>query len=448
MTIRNFLLCDHDAVPLQPNDFLAPNLTNKQAEILELVTERRISVLTGGAGSGKSRCIAALACTFRNVILSAPTGKASRRIIQVCREYIPKVEAFTLHSLLGIAVCNEYITDTKKQGNCNISQNSLLIIDESSMIDVEMMFAIINSAKNYNLSLLFVGDENQLPSVGRGDVFSNLIKWGKEHGSLLELTQIHRQVETNPIYKIGQHICKGIDSEKVLDYIDGDIVQFYTPTSYTDAITMAVELKKKYSRTPFDLQIITPWKKIVSAINSKINSGKVGFRNGDYVICTNNISTIDSDTFRARQRISFPIPQDPWVLKHLYKSNKVFENDGHGNLITDTIQRVFKGVNGSCGILLNDNVMIDDNSDIIYIGTDKCLASAITVHKCQGSEWATTILVLYNVGSQQSRFLNRRLLYTAITRAKRRLIIISEPDVLYSAVISEAPTRFSTIFCH
>ena len=148
--------------------------------------------------------------------------------------------------------------------------------------------------------------------------------------------------------------------------------------------------------------------KIASSINSKINSGKVGFRNGDYVICTNNISTTDFDKFRARQRISFPLPEDPWVLQHLYKSNKVFDKDGNGNLVTDTIQRFTRAVNGCSGILINNEVILDENSEFVYIGVDKCLASAITVHKCQGSEWPTTILVLYNVGSQQSRFLNRR----------------------------------------
>jgi exodeoxyribonuclease V alpha subunit len=312
------------------------------------------------------------------------------------------------------------------------------------MIDLEIMFAIINAAKKYNLSLLFVGDKNQLPPVGRGDIFSNLIKWGNKHGNILELTQIHRQAETNPIYKIGQHICKGVDAERVIEFVDGDTVQLITPSSYTDAITMAVNLKEKYSRTAFDLQIISPWKKIVSAINSKVNSGRVGFKPGDFVICTNNISTADYDKFRARQRISFPIPEDPWVLQHLYKSNKVFDKDEHGNFITDTIQRFTRAVNGSSGIVLNNEVIIDENSEFVYIGNYKCQASAITVHRSQGSEWATTILVLYNVGSQQSSFLNRRLLYTGITRAKRRLIIISEPDVLYSAVRSEAPKRYST----
>ena len=445
MTIRNFLLCDHDAVPLQPNDLLVPTLSNKQAEILELVTQSRVSILTGIPGGGKTRCVAALACAFKNIILAAPTGKAARRIVQVCREYNPKVEAFTLHSLLGIAVCDEYITDTKKQGNGNIQQNSLLIIDESSMIDVEMMFAIINSAKNYNLSLLFVGDENQLPSVGRGDVFSNLIKWGKEHWNLLELTQIHRQVETNPIYKIGQHICKGVDPECVIELVDGDTVQLITPLSYTDAITVAVELKKIYSRTPFDLQIITPWKKMASAINSKINSGKVGFRNGDYVICTNNISTADFDTFRARQRISFTIPEDPWVLQHLYKSTKIINDDGNGNFITDTIQKFEKAVNGTCGIVLNNEVIIDENSEFVYVGPNKNLANAITVHKSQGNEWATVILVLYNTGNQQYNFVNKNLLYTAMTRAKSRLIIISnQREDLFNGIKREASKRYST----
>ena len=132
---------------MQPNDFLAPIISDKQAELLELVSERRISVLTGGAGTGKSRCIAALACTFKTVILSAPTGKATRRIVQVWREYNPKVEAFTLHSILGMVTSDTHSTENRKTNNYNIPNNSLLIIDEASMIDIDIMVAVVNAAK-------------------------------------------------------------------------------------------------------------------------------------------------------------------------------------------------------------------------------------------------------------------------------------------------------------
>jgi hypothetical protein len=154
--------------------------------------------------------------------------------------------------------------------------------------------------------LLLFGEPNQLPPVGRGDIFTNTIECAREYGCVIELTKIHRQVETNPIYKIGQHVCKGIDPKKILDFVDGDIVQFYTPSSYTDDITMAVELKKQYSLTPFDLQIITPWKCVESSINAKYNlQGQHRFQTGLFVMCTSNISTTDFDKFRARQRIFF-----------------------------------------------------------------------------------------------------------------------------------------------
>jgi hypothetical protein len=130
------------------------------------------------------------------------------------------------------------------------------------MIDNDIMFAVVNAAKYLNHGLLLVGDPNELPPVGRGDIFTNTIEWAREYGYVIELTEIHRQFETNPIYKFGQHICKGVDPERVIELVDGDTVQLITPSSYTDAITMAVELKKQYSLTPFDLQIITPWKKL------------------------------------------------------------------------------------------------------------------------------------------------------------------------------------------
>ena len=88
---------------------------------------------------------------------------------------------------------------------------------------------------------------------------------------------------------------------------------------------------------------------------------------------------------------------------------------------------------------------MDDNSDIIYFGTDKCLANAITVHKAQGSEWFTVILVLYNTKNQQYNFVDKNLLYTTMTRAKSRLIIIgNQREEVFNGIKREAAKRYST----
>ena len=428
-SIKMFLQYPHAFFPLEPNDLLIPDLSEQQAEVLDLVSERRIALLCGGAGTGKTRCIAAVTCAFKNVILAAPTGKAARRIVQSCRDFNPYVKASTIHSLLGIGAS----ADVKKKSLDKIERNALLVIDESSMLDLDVMFHVVATAKDLNMALLFVGDPNQLPPVSRGDVFANMIDWARENDSIVELTEIHRQAESNPIYKMGYHICSGLPSENVLDYVDDKHLQFYEVASLGDAVEKAISLRDLHSSNVFDCQIITPWKRVADAVN-KIVIGSdrrlVSFRPGDYVMCRTNVSDSDFSDFQTKEVVAFPRPRDKFTVDHVYKSRKMFDVNKDGNMSTDAIQGFQRGVNGHCGILLNSNVLVDDNSDFVYIGNEKSHASAITVHKSQGSEWPTVILIMNNSSNTFSPFLNRKLLYTALTRAKKRLIVIGNPEAV------------------
>lgn len=445
--IRNFLQYQHDVLPLQPNnEMLIPELSDQQALILDLVSLSRISVLAGGAGTGKTRCIAAITCAFSNVILAAPTGKAARRIVQSCRDFNPNVDAFTIHSLLAIGGTPEI----QLQAFNKIPRNGLLVIDEASMLDLDVMYSVVEAAIQLNLSLLLVGDPNQLPPVSRGDVFSNVIEWASNNACIVELTEIHRQAESNPIYKMGHHICNGLPAEKVLDYADSNLLQFHETRTYAEAIDKAIVVRDMYMNNVFDTQIISPWKRVVSSINQEFIGGDrklVSFKPGDLVMCKANISTKEFDDFQKDEHVSFPLPIDAFTKDHVYRSKKVVDFTETGDLVTDTFQRFERGVNGHCGILLNNNVLIDDNADFVYIGNDKNHASAITVHKSQGSEWPTVILVVHNTSNQVSGFLNKKLLYTAVTRAKKRLIIIGQPEAVQWAVHRNPPKRHTLSYC-
>ena len=437
--IRNFLQYPHEVVPLEPNDLLIPDLSEQQAEVLDLVSESRIAVLCGGAGVGKTRCVSAVTCAFAKVLLAAPTGKAARRIVQSCRDFNPGVTASTIHSLLGIGAS----PDAKKKARDKIPRNALLVIDESSMLDVDVMYCIVETARDLNLSLLFVGDPNQLPPVSRGDVFSNMTKWARASGCIVELTEIHRQAESNPIYRMGHHICSGLPSENVLDYVDNDLLQFHEARSYKEAVEKAISLRDIYSNNVFDCQIISPWKRVADAVNQEVIGADrklVSFRPGDFVMCRTNVSEADFADFQDK-KVVFPIPSDPFVVDHIYKSKKMFDVDGEGGMSTDAFQGFHRGVNGHCGILLNPGVLVDDNSDFVFIGTDKAHASAITVHKAQGSEWPTVVLVVFNSTNTFSGFLNKKLLYTAATRAKKRLVIVGHPEAVKWAVDRDPQKR-------
>eukprot|EP00873_Tetraselmis_striata_P026925 jgi/Tetstr1/447189/TSEL_034626.t1 len=443
--IRNFLRYQHEVLPLEPHDaMLIPGLSEQQALILDLVALSRISVLAGGAGTGKTRCIAAITCAFANVTLAAPTGKAARRIVQSCRDFNPTVDAVTLHSLLAIGGT----PDNRRQAMTKIPRNGLLVIDEASMLDLDVMYAVVEAAVELNLSLLLVGDPNQLPPVSRGDVFSNIIAWAVENACIVELDEIHRQAESNPIYRMGHHIFSGLPAENVLDHADGDLLQFHETRTYAGAIEKAIAVRREYMSNVFDTQIVSPWKRVVASINQAIlgpdrglRGNTVSFRPGDFVMCKTNISAKEYADFQNEEDVAFPEPRDAFVRAHVNRSNKMMDFSDTGDIVTDTLQRFQRGVNGHCGILLNANVLVDDNSDFVYIGNDKSHASAITVHKSQGSEWPTVILVVHNPSNQASGFLNKKLLYTAVTRAKKRLVIIGQPEAVQWAVERAPPKR-------
>lgn len=439
--VKDFLKYPHDCIPLEPNSLIIPDLSEEQCEILDLVSESRIAVLCGGAGTGKTRCIAAVACAFSKVILAAPTGKAARRMVQSCRDFNPSVSASTLHSLLGIGApfeVRESILD-------KIPRNGLLVVDEASMLDLDVMYSVVSTARDRNLGLLFVGDPNQLPPVSRGDVFANVIEWARQSGCIVELTDIHRQAADNPITRMGHHICSGLPSENVLDYADGDLLQVHEAENYRDAIEKAIAFRRVYSKNVFDCQIISPWSRVVSSINmGALGSERplVSFYPGDYVMCSSNVSEQDLSKFQEKDdRVVFDIPGDDFVTDHIYKSKKMLDTSSSGTFTTDSAIGFLAGVNGHSGVLLNENVMIDDASNFVYIGSDKCHANAITVHKSQGSEWPTVILVMCNTRDSFSPFLNKKLLYTAITRAKKRLIVIGNPESIKWGVDRPAPRR-------
>ena len=439
--IKDFLQYPHDSIPLEPNDLLIPDLSTEQFEILDLVSSSRISVLCGGAGTGKTRCIAAVACAFSKVILAAPTGKAARRMVQSCRDFNPFVSASTLHSLLGIGAPHEVRASILEK----IPRNGLLVVDESSMLDLDVMYSVVSTARDLNLSLLFVGDPNQLPPVSRGDVFANMIEWARKCGCIVELTDIHRQAANNPITRMGHHICSGLPSENVLDYADGDLLQIHEVENYREAIDRAITLQRLYSKNVFDCQIISPWSRVAASINmGALGSDRPlgSFYPGDYVMCASNVSEQELSKFQEKDdRVVFDIPSDKFVTDHMYKSKKMFYMSDSGTVSTDSAIGFSAGVNGHTGILLTENVMIDDASNFVYIGSDKCHANAITVHKSQGSEWPTVILVMCNSRDSFSPFLNKKILYTAVTRAKKRLIIIGNPESIKWSVDRHAPRR-------
>lgn len=433
-TIRDFLKYDHEPLPLEFNGLSIPEITDEQALVLDLVAERRVAVLSGGAGCGKTRCIAALTCAYKNVVLAAPTGKAARRIVQSCQEYNPQITASTIHSLLGIN------GDSKTNVSKNISRNSLLVLDEASMIDMDVMFEIVRAVKERNLGLLLVGDPNQLPAVSRGDIFSNIIDWARTKDCIVELSEIQRQAESNPICQIGKRICTNSDQD-IFELFDNSRVQFHETFSYMEAIEKAIALREIYSNNVFDAQIISPWRNVCASVNKQVigeDRRITSFQSFDFVMCTSNVTSQEAENLP--KTIVFPKPTDKFILRHIQQGKNPLTDTHDGNMKILVHDEIRKGVNGHSGILLTQNILIDENSELVYIGDEKSHAACVTIHKSQGSEWPTIILILYG---KISSFINKRLLYTAITRAKERLIVVGRPELLQLGIEQDAKKRHS-----
>ena len=444
--VRDFLTSPHSPIPLRENDLVSPSLTTEQEAVFDLVQCRRIGVLTGGAGTGKTRCIAALMCAFEGVVLLAPTGKAARRIQQVCQEFNPKARSSTIHSLLGVGLP----TAVRKGIQQGLPENVLIIIDEASMLDLDMAFEITQTAKHLNWAILFVGDTNQLSPVGRGNVFCDLVEWANNNGACLHLNQIHRQAQGNPIINLADHLAKS--ETFTYNFENSDNVQFYETHAYADAIEKAVSLYKLFNETDgwSSSQIITPWKRAAASVN-QLCIGKerriYSFEAFDYVMCTRNVAASELQEFQKSQDfIQFPTTESPDIIDRIRRSGKVIETVGQ-YMVTDTATNVVPGVNGQTGLLLTQNILIDEDGCFVFIGNDKTHANAITIHKSQGSEWPTIIILFPpSTFSTSVGFVNRKMIYTAITRAKKRLVLVGDMSVFEFGASTKDRKRYSLKF--
>lgn len=456
--VRAFFTGAHEPVPLLArSDTVPPPLSDAQARVFETVAGWRVAALAGRAGTGKTRCIAALACAFENVAFAAPTGKAARRVTEACREFVPGVEAATLHSLLGIGVG---APAGVAGASAALVRNSLLVIDEASMLDLELADAVAAAAQRLNLAVLLVGDPEQLPPVGAGEVFVRFLEWGRAaagHGPVLELDAALR-FETGALARTAQLLGAGLDDagaaelERLLSATSGGGgVRFVRADSDADAARAAVaELGDPRAEGALRAQVVAPFARLADAVNAAAQAASAPgskFSAFDRVVCTANASQADLDAFlRARRdlRIPEPGPADAAARALLRRCGRPFEGAagprGPELVCVARAARLRRGVNGDCGLLLTPETLIDEGGDLVYVGSARAHAHAITVHKSQGSEWDTAVLLL-PPSAAGSAFIDRRLLYTAATRARRELVLVGSAAAAALAAGREAPRR-------
>ncbi len=385
----------------------------KQIEAINKAINHGILVLTGGPGTGKTTTLKAiisiLSASGLEVLLAAPTGRAAKRMSELTGE-----EAKTIHRLLEVE-WDENDRQTFARNERNPIDCDCIIVDEMSMVD-SLLFESLLRALPLGCRIIMVGDSNQLPSVSAGNVLADIIASGVV--PVVTLTEVFRQALSSLIITNAHNIVGGNYPE--LDIKDNDMfmVDITDRKRIADYIVnlCTSRLPKAYGYNPLkDIQVLTPSKKtsvgtgvlnnlLQKAINPKTNkSTEIAFKNytlrvGDKVMQTKNNYDIE------------------WTRHDSEYGAGVFNGD-------IGIIRDINLTSGKLTIEFDDKVALYSQEEAAQLE----LSYAATVHKSQGSEFDCVVLPLLDT---PEKLCYRNLLYTAVTRAKKHLIIVGDRNIV------------------
>lgn len=402
-----------------------------QKKAITMALEDGILILTGGPGTGKTTTLNAIIDILEKngerVCLAAPTGRAAQRMASVTGK-----EAKTIHRLLEV----QWDADDKpifKRNEKNLLDYDAIVLDELSMVDAALFEGVLR-ALPLGCRLIMVGDSDQLPSVGAGNVLADLIK--SEVIPTVELKEIFRQSLESLIVTNAHKIVNGELPELSVRDKDFFFLNSNDQQTISDTIRdlVTTRLPKTYGYSSlFDIQVIAPGKKgplgtvsinkvLQAAINPQNNSKKE--------------ININGTIFREGDKVM--------QIKNNYNILFAREDGSSG-------EGVF---NGDIGILLNIDkvestliVQFDDKyaKYDLESATDLDLAYAITVHKSQGSEFEAVVMPMY-FGAPQLYY--RNLLYTAVTRAKSMIVMVGTQWTVRKMVENDKKTRRYSGLCN
>lgn len=421
---------------------LGIELSEKQFEAIKQINDNNVCIITGGPGTGKTTIIKCVIDLYKEhkkkVVLCAPTGRAAKRITETTGE-----EAKTIHRLLEIGKFEE-----DKLGSVDIDvapvDGDVLVIDEMSMVDVFLMNYLVK-AIYLGTKVIFVGDPNQLPSVGPGSILKDLID--SKQFATVHLDKIFRQAAKSKIIVNAHNINQGISFVGKKDYAeDANDDFFYLNELNQDKIlyhvlSLCKDRLKNYGDYEFfkNIQVLTPTKK-----------GKLGTKELNKSLQQELNPKTDEAEEKSYGDIVFREGDRVMQIKNNY--DIFWEKGSKDNLRTyEAGTGVFNGEIGR--VIKIDNkerqleIEFDDGKIVWYAFSELDElehAYAITIHKAQGSEFDVVVLVIPQASNM---LLTRNLLYTALTRAKKLLIVIGNRNLIdFMVKNSEIKKRNTGLF--
>ena len=378
--------------------------TDEQLDAIKLAITRKVAIITGGPGTGKTTILKGILDLYKvlsssdkirlneQIALLAPTGRASKRMSEVTN-----FEASTIHRFL------KWNKDTNRFqiNEYNKSSVSFVIIDEASMIDTMLLANLLKGLKS-SCHIIFVGDANQLPSVAAGDVLNDMIE--SKELPVYALKNWHRQGSDSKIIPFAHRINEGILDRELLN--SGSDLEFI-PCKDNEIIEVIGNVCKDYN--PYDLQVLAPIYKN---------------RNGIYAI---------NDHLQKLWNPKSPSKKEIEGNEGIYREkDKVIQLS---NMKDESVFNGDIGIIDRIKLLGNKELYIDYDGNLVKYTKSMLqnftLGYAISIHKSQGSEFDT---VLIPFTFDYRKMLYRKLIYTGVTRCKKKLILVGDINALEQAI--------------
>ncbi len=413
-------------------------LDTLQRQAVAEAAKNGVLILTGGPGTGKTTTIKAIIRLFEmeglDILLAAPTGRAAKRIYETTGR-----EASTIHRLLELKVNEDLASNEHRSGGAftfernaeNPLEADVIIIDEMSMVDISLMSALLKAIA-VGARLIMVGDVNQLPSVGPGNVLRDIINSGAFN--TVRLNTIFRQALTSDIVVNAHKINNGEElslNNKSKDFFfmqrdDADTVAAVVVALVRDKLPSFVHARS------FDIQVLTPMRK-----------GELGVEKLNSVLQHYLNPAVPGKQEKEHHGVTFREGDKVMQIKNNYQVE--WETRNKKGYLIESGTGIF---NGDCGIIRQINTYAETMTidfdegklvDYPFSQLDELeLAYAVTIHKSQGSEYPAVVLPLL---AGPPLLFNRNLLYTAVTRAKNCVTIVGRRETVGAMIRNTSEIR-------